>query len=156
MKALSKAFSDAFKVESDVIQAEIEERKLNAENLQSLLRENFASACSAIGQSQENVKWLAQHMGFGSASWGIITASDYQNRINNDSTINGGYRINNDSTINGGYGWTILRSGPDEGDHVDYIANHAFIQAGHLIYAWDSENAPFSRPLSGFWNPYSL
>lgn len=62
----------------------------------------------------------------------------------------------NDSTINGGCGWTILRSGPDEGDHVDYIANHAFIQAGHLIYAWDSENAPFSRSLSGFWNPYAL
>jgi hypothetical protein len=138
MKALSKAFSDAFKVGSDVIQAEIEERKLNAENLQRLLKENFASACSAIGQSQEYVFGVAQNLGFEPSGWGIITASDYQNRINNNSTINGGS------------GWTILRSGPDATDHVDYIANHAFIQDGHLIYVWDSRN------LSGFWNPYSL
>jgi hypothetical protein len=58
--------------------------------------------------------------------------------------------VNVNSTLNGGYGWTILRSPPSGTASVDYIANHAFLQNGHLIHAWDS------RQLSGFWNPYSV
>jgi len=137
MKALVKAFSDVFKVESAVIQAEIEGRKLSTENLQKALQENLKSACSAIEQTPESVGLIAQSMGLGSSGWGLITAADYQNRIHNDNTLNGGC------------GWTILRSPPSGTARVDYIANHAFIQNGHLIYAWNSDD------LSGFWNPYS-
>jgi hypothetical protein len=138
MKALVKAFSDVFKVESDIIQAEIESRKLSSEDLQKALQENLQSACSAIGQTPASVAALAQGMGLGASGWGLITATDYQNRIYNDN-----------STINGGYGWTILRAPPSGKASVDYIANHAFIQNGHMIYAWDS------KQLSGFWNPFS-
>jgi hypothetical protein len=77
-------------------------------------------------------------MGLGASGWGLITAADYQSRIYNDN-----------STLNGGYGWTILRAPPSRTASVDYIANHAFIQNGHLIYAWDS------KQLSGFWNTFS-
>jgi hypothetical protein len=135
--ALGEAIADAFKVSQDVVQAEIANNNLQAEDLQKLLTENFATACATIGQSQQSVISFAQQMGFGTAGWGFISGPHYQSMIHDDN-----------STINGGTGWTMLRSGPSESDPVDHIANAAYIQNGHLIYVWDSLN------IAGFWNNF--
>lgn len=124
----------AFDVEKDVVDALMEQYQLNNEDLQTLLSENFNAACAAIGQNPQTVINYAQQMGFGSSGWGLITAGDYQANVYNDNETNGGY------------GWTILRAPPS--GSVSHIANAAFIQNGHLIYMWDSNN------LNGFWNPF--
>ena len=134
--SLEDALSDATSLSQDIIAAKLAASKYSTAELTALAAQNFASTCQQIGQSQQQVVSYMEQMGFGSNGWGLIAGDAYQSKIYNDSDIVDGF------------GWTILTC-PDGDKHWNNIANHAFVQEGHLIYMFDPNN------INGFWNPFS-
>ena len=126
--ALEDIIKGAFDVDKDVVSAAISDHKLNSEDLQNLLQENFKKACSDVRLTEQQVISMAQGMGFPESGWGFITDTLYQSKIRDDNDMNG------DS------GWTVFCQSPySSGTDNMYIANHAFIYNGKLHYAWDRQ-----------------
>lgn len=126
---------EVYNLEEEIIQTVISSSNSEPEAVIAAAQQGFANACQQINQPQETVTQYAEKLGLGSSGWGFIAGPSYQKYIFKDN-------VSND-----GFGWTVLRS--DSGARsVEMIANAAFVQSGHLIYMYDSEN------WRGFWNPF--
>lgn len=131
--AWKDAVSTAFNIDQDAVTAALTNSNADIDTLIAKSKAAFAASAAAIGQTPEHITQIANEMGF--TSFGFIAGQTYQNLIHDDN-----------DNINDGYGWTILRSSPN-GD-VDHILNHAFIDQGHLIVYWNSQD------VDGFWNKF--
>jgi hypothetical protein len=140
-QALNNAIADAFNVGADVVKAKF--GNVSAADLQNSLTENFQQACQAINVPQDWAISFAEGMGL-STGWGLITGSDYQKMIHDDN-----------KQINDGKGWSVFRAPPHATSAPDYIANHAYIQQGHLIYMWDRNTLAQWGGSYQFWLPWS-
>jgi hypothetical protein len=134
--ALVDAISDATSLSADIIQAKLAESQYDAAALIQLASQNLEQTCQQIGQSTQQVVSYMEQMGFGSSGWGLIAGPSYQKNIYNDSQI-----------VNG-WGWTVLTHDGPNSVHWQHIANHAFIQNGHIIQMYDPNN------VNGFWNKF--
>lgn len=130
--AFVEAASDAFNLSQDVIKAQAESSGAELSTLMSRSQQAFAASAQAIGQTPERITQIAQSMGL-QGGWGFIAGDAYQKMITNDN-----------DEINEGYGWSLLQA-PGVGHPIAYLCNHAFINQGHLILYWNSQDT------AGFW-----
>lgn len=134
--AWKEAISKAFGIGQDIVDAAVTNSGVDLDTLMQQSQKQFATAASSIGKTTDEILQIGAGMGI--SNFGFLAGQSYVSMIHDDNT-----------TINDNYGWTILRSGPDTRDKVDHILNHAFIDQGHLIIYWNSND------MNGFWEPYS-
>ncbi len=131
--AWKDAVSTAFNIGQDVVDAALTNSNADINNLIANSNALFEKAAASIGKTTDEVKQIGNQMGL--TNFGFIAGQTYQNLIYNDN-----------DDINDGWGWTMLRSAPN-GD-VDHILNHAFIDQGHLVIYWNSQDN------AGYWNNF--
>jgi hypothetical protein len=131
-----EAASDAFDLSQDIIKAQAASSGAELATLMANSQQALASSAQAIGQTPETIMQIAQSMGLGTSGWGFIAGDTYQKTITSDSDINEGY------------GWSLLQA-PQINTPIAYLCNHAFINQGHLILYWNSQN------INGFWTPHN-
>jgi hypothetical protein len=128
---LSSVISGAFGVAKDVVEAEAHNIGADLNALSKNAAEAFEASCKSIGRSSDEVKTIAANMGL--SQYGFLAGDAYLKAIHD-----------NNDTINDGHGWTVLRAPSHK--KVSQFANAAFVNQGHLVYYWNSND------LSGFWN----
>ena len=133
--ALSNAISAATTLPQDVIAAKIASSQYSTAELTAMASQGLDNACQQIGLTQAQAVSYMEQMGFGSSGWGLIAGDTYQAKIYNDSEL-----------VNG-YGWTVLTCDVSS-KSWEHIANHAFVQNGHMIQMFDPNH------VEGFWNPF--
>ena len=122
---LSKVISGAFGIAEDAVAAEEHKVGVDLSHLSANAKAAFDASCSAIGRTPAEIKAIAVRMGL--SDFGFLAGDAYTKAIFDD---------NND--INDGHGWVVLRA--PQNDSVSHIANAAFVNQGHLIYYWNSDD----------------
>jgi hypothetical protein len=140
-EALNQAIADAFNVGADVVKAKF--GGTSSDTLQNALRQNFLQACQAINTNEPTVTNFANDMGL-TSGWALMSGTWYQLAI----------RVDN-PTYNNNMGWSVFRAPPSTTSSPNYIANHAFLNQGHLIYCWDKYTLAEWGGTANFWLPWS-
>jgi hypothetical protein len=122
---LVEVIKDIFEVEKDVIIAAAKKRELNLGKLAKRSHESLQKAARAVELEAQDIKDLAKKMGL-KKHWAFIAGDTYQKKIHDDSDV-----------VNG-YGWSIFTSGVKDSSTLR-IANHAFLESGHLIQFYSQE-----------------
>jgi hypothetical protein len=133
--AWKDAVSTAFDIGKDTVEAALTNSNADLNTLMANSEASFAAAAAAIGKTPDQIRQIGAKMGY--LNFGFIAGQTFQNMIHNDN-----------EDINDGHGWSIFRA-PSASASNDYMLNHAFIQEGHLIIYWNSDD------ITGFWNPWS-
>lgn len=125
------AVTGIFDITEDTVTAALAQNNIQLSDLIAMSNKAFAQSAAAVGKSPQEIINIANEMGLGGS--GFIAGSTYDSLIRQ-----------NNNTINNGNGWTILANS-GTGNH---IANHAFVNNGHMCYYWNSND------LNGFWNTF--
>jgi hypothetical protein len=125
VEALVEAIKDVFDVTKDAVKAAAEKGNVDLGKLAKHRKESFQKACASIDVDPRVIKDMGAKLDIGK-HWAFIAGKTYVKKIHDDSNL-----------VNG-WGWTVLSSRSDD-DSVRWIANHAFIQAGHLIQVLDKD-----------------
>jgi hypothetical protein len=163
--ALAQSIGGCLSLSADVVTNAMNEKGVNdAAFLQNYLTGNLETAAETVAiqpmrdssgrmvaSPAEILTSIAEvTLGLAPGTWGFMGGTNYISSIHDNND-------NNDQS-----GFSVLRA-PYEPSIIDpcydYIANHAFINQGHLIYFWDRWYLPGPNNnwggLSRFWLPLS-
>jgi hypothetical protein len=132
--AWKDAVSTAFNISTDAVTAALTNSNTDLATLMANSQNAFERSAASINRTTDEILQIGAEMGL--SGFGFIAGPTYQGMIFNDN-----------DTYNDNAGWTMLRSDPN--GSVDHILNHAFIDQGHLVIYWNSQDS------SGFWNSFS-
>ena len=128
-ESLPSVISDSLSVDSDIINAAIQDTGKQLDTLTKDAVTSFAASCRAVGKSPEQIRAIAGQMGLGPKSFTFIAGDAYQQYIRKDNPD-----TNDDN------GWSLFA---DNGTRR--IATAAFIHQAHLILYFNPND------LNGFW-----
>ena len=124
--ALIDALKDLFNVSEDIIKAEAAKANVNLNELAKNAKASLEKTCASIGVSPDKVLQIESQLGLG-PNWFFLAGDSYLKNIHADS-----------GPVVDGYGWSVFEAEVNS-PSVDRIANHAFVEKGHLIQVIDDE-----------------
>ena len=122
--ALLHVLADIFNVTEDTIKAEAATKGVDLSSMAQDSLKAFEQTCANMDVAAERVIEIGNQLGLGS-NWMFIGGSSYDKNIRQ-----------NTSKFVDGQGWSVFEAETTSAS-VDRIANHAFINNGHVIQVID-------------------